>query len=196
MCQMTIQIWQHVFRFCVFRIYWSSSGLQGVDYWFSIYFKPYSAKWKKIKKHSYNFHLYHLYTSFHVTGCATLDHLIPKDSTTSVSWVCAFFPLYILWCFHICKNLSGWGETAPPWVSHFLERAKAWPEHAFDMQTHPEPYLLYLATAPRRHYSSTLIIPGPGTRQHRTGWKLRANNYFYHKNTLKQMKITTWKMYY
>lgn len=37
--------------------------------------------------------------------------------------------------FSHLKNLSDWGEIAPPWATQFLEIARGQWDHTFDMKT-------------------------------------------------------------
>lgn len=71
-----------------------------------------------------------------------------------------------LWCFDVLKNWFWLGETVPPGASQLLEKTKdsvgSMPSTCKLTDSEPNLYLLCL---PIRHYSSALIIPGPGTRQ-------------------------------
>lgn len=65
----------------------------------------------------------------------------------------------------IIKDLSGWGETAPPWASQFLYSKE--PSRRMTLickLTNPELHLLCLACAPQEAIPLCPIIPGPGTR--------------------------------
>lgn len=56
---------------------------------------------------------------------------------------CIYFILfvYVLRCFDILPNLSGWGEIAPPGATHFSVGSMP----LICILNSPEPYLLYLA---------------------------------------------------
>lgn len=107
-----------------------------------------------------------------------LPQLIPQQSPPPKVTTVRFPSLYCMCvCIHVLcsayytvltslKYFSGWEENAPPRANQFLEIAWFSQEHGFAVRTNnPEPCLLYLALTPQTQYSSTLIIPRPGTRQ-------------------------------
>lgn len=61
------------------------------------------------------------------------------------------FILYLLLGFDIAEKLPGWGETAPPWASQFLETSKDWAGSVpFTCKlTNPDPYFLSRTLAPQ-----------------------------------------------